>query len=51
MTVDTLADYLRERLSPYKLPSEIIFLEHLPATPTGKILKAQLRQQAAASNS
>lgn len=47
LTVDTLADYLRERLSPYKLPSEIIFLEHLPATPTGKILKQQLRQMAA----
>ena len=49
LDVDTLMAYLRERLSPYKLPSEIVLLEHLPATPTGKILKAQLRQQAARS--
>ena len=41
--------YLRLHLSPYKLPSEIVLLEHLPATPTGKILKAQLRQLAAQS--
>ena len=49
LAADTLADYLRERLSPYKLPSAIIFLEHLPATPTGKILKQQLRELAAKS--
>ena len=49
LSVAQLNDYLRGRLSPYKLPSEIVMLEHLPATPTGKILKAQLRQQAAQS--
>jgi acyl-CoA synthetase (AMP-forming)/AMP-acid ligase II len=42
-----LAAWLHERLSPYKIPSHIELLEHLPATATGKILKNQLRQMAA----
>lgn len=49
LTVEILAAYLRDRLSPYKQPAEIVLLEHLPATPTGKILKNQLRQLAAAA--
>lgn len=44
--------YLRERLSPYKLPTEIHCLAQLPTTPSGKILKTALeaiaRQQSAA---
>lgn len=48
LDVDALHEYLRERLSPYKLPARIVLLEHLPATATGKILKNQLRQMAAA---
>lgn len=47
LTVDALAAYLRERLSPYKIPAEIVLLEQLPATPTGKILKNQLKLMAA----
>ncbi|MCX7155878.1 MAG: AMP-binding protein [Rhodocyclales bacterium] len=43
-----LVAWLHERLSPYKIPSHIELLEHLPATATGKILKNQLRQMAAA---
>jgi acyl-coenzyme A synthetase/AMP-(fatty) acid ligase len=39
-----LADYIHDQLAPYKRPSEIIVLEALPATSTGKILKAQLAQ-------
>lgn len=39
--------YLRERLSPYKLPTEIRFLFPLPTAPTGKILKNVLKQLAA----
>ncbi|HLG81850.1 MAG TPA: AMP-binding protein [Bradyrhizobium sp.] len=44
MTVSDLMDYAREQLAPYKRPSEIVVLEALPATSTGKILKAQLAQ-------
>jgi acyl-CoA synthetase (AMP-forming)/AMP-acid ligase II len=39
-----LLDYIREQLAPYKRPSEIILLDILPATSTGKILKHQLAQ-------
>ena len=38
-----MRQYLRERLSPYKVPSEIRFLAQLPAAPTGKILKSELK--------
>jgi long-chain acyl-CoA synthetase len=48
LTPQELAGYLHERLSPYKIPTQIELLEHLPATATGKILKNQLRQMAAA---
>ena len=40
---DALRRFLRERLAPYKLPSEVICMERLPATGTGKLLKAQLK--------
>ncbi len=35
--------YAKERLAAYKYPREIRFLDALPKTPTGKILKAELR--------
>ena len=46
--VDTLAlkAYLRERLAPYKVPSTIVSLVQLPATSTGKLLKARLKEMA-----
>jgi acyl-CoA synthetase (AMP-forming)/AMP-acid ligase II len=39
-----LMDYVRDQLAPYKRPSDIIVLDTLPATSTGKILKHQLAQ-------
>jgi long-chain acyl-CoA synthetase len=39
-----LAEYLKYQLAAYKRPSEIILLDALPATSTGKILKHQLAQ-------
>jgi len=39
-----LVDYVRDQLAPYKRPSEIVVLDALPATSTGKILKHQLAQ-------
>jgi long-chain acyl-CoA synthetase len=44
---DALQKYLRERLSPYKIPAEIRVLHQLPAAPTGKLLKHVLKQMAA----
>ena len=49
LDAETLAAFLRERLSPYKLPSEIRFLAQLPAAPTGKIRKHELRALADAA--
>ena len=33
----------KERLAAYKYPREVRFLDALPKTPTGKILKSELR--------
>jgi acyl-CoA synthetase (AMP-forming)/AMP-acid ligase II len=40
-----LQAYLAERLSSYKRPTRIVFMEALPVASNGKILKQQLRQQ------
>lgn len=50
LTAEALAAHLRTCLSPYKLPAEIVFLEQLPASATGKILKNALKERAAAKS-
>jgi len=42
-----LRGFLRDRLSPYKIPAEIRVVPHLPSAPSGKILKARLREMLA----
>lgn len=42
--IAALKSYLKDNLSPYKVPSEIVVLDHLPAAATGKILKKELQQ-------
>jgi acyl-CoA synthetase (AMP-forming)/AMP-acid ligase II len=42
-SVQELRDFLAERLSPYKCPSEIVIMPALPAAATGKILKGRLK--------
>ena len=37
-----LQDWLRTRLAPYKRPARIVFMDALPAAPSGKILKSRL---------
>ncbi len=44
---DELISYLRNRLSPYKVPAEIRAMARLPAAPTGKLLKSEIKQLAA----
>jgi long-chain acyl-CoA synthetase len=41
-----LQKYLREQLSPYKIPGEIRAMQQLPAAPTGKVLKHVLKEMA-----
>ena len=46
LDTEALQKYLRERLSPYKIPAEIRTLHQLPAAPTGKVLKHILKEMA-----
>jgi len=38
-------EYCRDHLATYKKPKEVIFVPALPKTPTGKILKRELKMQ------
>ncbi len=40
--VEQLKAHLQDRLAPYKHPTRWVFSQHLPAAPSGKILKAKL---------
>ncbi|MCU1647659.1 MAG: long-chain-fatty-acid--CoA ligase [Nocardia sp.] len=40
-----LIEFVRERIAHFKVPRSIDFVTELPRTPTGKLLKAQLREQ------
>lgn len=42
-TADELRAWCREKLSAYKVPTDVFFIEELPKTPTGKILRRALR--------
>lgn len=40
---DDLAEFLAGRLARYKVPREFVFVEALPRTPYGKVVKGELR--------
>ena len=40
-----IIDHCEEKLSRYKLPRKVIFVESIPRNPSGKILKRVLRDQ------
>lgn len=40
-----IKDWCRQNLAPYKIPKEIIFVEEIPKTPIGKILRRELIRQ------
>jgi long-chain acyl-CoA synthetase len=44
VTPDELIAYARERIAHYKAPRSVDFVDVLPRTPTGKILKRELRK-------
>lgn len=46
-----LSEFLSRRLAKYKIPRKIRFVEELPHTPSGKVMKYQLRQDAADQHS
>ncbi|MGR2737060.1 class I adenylate-forming enzyme family protein [Billgrantia sp. Q4P2] len=41
-----LRDFIAERLAPYKRPTQLVLMDALPATASGKILKGRLRELA-----
>ncbi|HWI71359.1 MAG TPA: AMP-binding protein [Baekduia sp.] len=43
-TDSELMAFCKERMAAYKYPREVFFLDELPKTPTGKILRRELRQ-------
>lgn len=47
ITAEELIQHCRERLASYKCIKEVVFLEQLPRNAVGKILKVQLKQEAA----
>jgi len=44
-TTDDLREFLATRFAAWQLPEAIVFVESLPHTPTGKLLKKELRKQ------
>ncbi|GMA37525.1 AMP-binding enzyme [Demequina litorisediminis] len=45
LTEEELAAFLRERLTGYKRPRQIEFLDELPKTNVGKVLRRALRER------
>ncbi|ETA05687.1 acyl-CoA synthetase [Gordonia alkanivorans CGMCC 6845] len=48
LTAEELVEHGRRLLAGYKVPRDIVFAHELPRTPTGKVLKGELRAQARA---
>jgi fatty-acyl-CoA synthase len=44
VTADELIEFCRSRVARFKVPREIVFVDDLPKTPTGKIQKPVLRE-------
>lgn len=42
VTADELQNWCRDRLAPYKIPSQVVFRSQLPKSNVGKILKREL---------
>ena len=43
LTVQEIRDWCRERLTGYKRPRRIVFVESLPKSPVGKVLRRELK--------
>ncbi len=43
ITEDEIIEICKKNLAPFKVPKKVIFIEALPKSPTGKILKRELR--------
>jgi fatty-acyl-CoA synthase len=43
LTEDEVKEFVKHNLARYKIPRDVRFIEELPRTPTGKVLKRALR--------
>jgi long-chain acyl-CoA synthetase len=42
---DKIKAYLKTKLAPFKVPKEYVFMDDLPKSPNGKILKREIKRQ------
>jgi fatty-acyl-CoA synthase len=49
-TEDEVKEFVKRNLARYKVPRDVSFVSELPRTPTGKVLKRELRERAAAGS-
>ena len=47
VTENSLKDYVKERFAAHSYPREVEFLDELPTTVTGKVIRKELRARAA----
>jgi fatty-acyl-CoA synthase len=47
LDADAVKEHVRENLARFKVPREVVFVDELPRTATGKVLKRELRQREA----
>ncbi|MBU2552737.1 MAG: hypothetical protein KKB20_30270, partial [Proteobacteria bacterium] len=47
LTADKVKDHFKGKTSSFKAPEQVFFIETLPKSPVGKILRRELRDRAA----
>jgi acyl-CoA synthetase (AMP-forming)/AMP-acid ligase II len=45
MKAEKIIEYCREKLAGYKIPRSVVFVEELPFSPAGKLLRQKVREQ------
>ncbi len=45
LTVDEITEFCQGKLAKYKIPKVVVFMDALPKSPAGKVLKGELRKQ------
>ncbi|MFH0811522.1 MAG: hypothetical protein V2A69_01595 [Pseudomonadota bacterium] len=44
ITEEEILDLCKKELAPFKVPKKVVFVDELPKTPTGKLLKRKMRE-------
>jgi acyl-CoA synthetase (AMP-forming)/AMP-acid ligase II len=44
-TSDEIIGFLRDKLAGYKIPKSVVFVDELPLSPVGKVLRAKIREK------